>query len=109
MVDNIRETIWYRTKFEDKMVASNEALRYHWTRSCWIRKQADVNEVTLEPITQHGLKFDNGLFTIEWDSTDNIVNKRESAHPYERVQMCFWMHYQEVQLHEKGAAMFSRV
>ena len=29
---SVRNTIWYRTKFENEMVASDEALMFHWKR-----------------------------------------------------------------------------
>ena len=46
-LDSIRQTIWYRTKFENEMIASDDALMLHWKRSCWILhmwSQADQNE-----------------------------------------------------------------
>lgn len=35
-LDDIRQTIWYRTKFENEMIASDEALMLHWKRTCWV-------------------------------------------------------------------------
>ena len=50
-LDDIRETIWYRVKFE--MIASNDALLIHWKRTCWVLhmwQQADQRTMSLEPI-----------------------------------------------------------
>ncbi len=48
---SIRNTIWYRTKFENEMVASDEALMFHWKRVCWVANmwnQADRNVMLLQ-------------------------------------------------------------
>ena len=48
-LDDIRQTIWYRTKFENEMIASDEALMLHWKRTCWVLhmwNQADSSEMS---------------------------------------------------------------
>ena len=35
-LEDIRQNISYRVKFENEMIPSDEALKLHWTRSCWI-------------------------------------------------------------------------
>ena len=50
-IDHIRQTMWYRTNFENEMLASNDALMLHWKRTCWILhmwNQADNNQMVLQ-------------------------------------------------------------
>ena len=45
-LNDIRENIWDRIKFENEMIPSSDALYLHWKRSCWIShmwQQADMN------------------------------------------------------------------
>ena len=52
-LEDIRQNISYRIKFENEMVPSDEALKLHWKRSCWVIhmwKQSDQNRMVLEPI-----------------------------------------------------------
>ena len=79
-LDNIRQIIWYRTKFENEMMASNEALLLHWKRSCFILnmwKQADKSTMSLMPIINYGWKIKDDTLTIEWDTEKNIQSIRD--------------------------------
>lgn len=54
------------------MIPSDEALRQHWMRSCWILHmwgQADSNNMVLKPITNCGC--DNKI-KIVWDTKQNM-------------------------------------
>ncbi len=56
-------------------MASNESLKLHWKRSCWVIHmwgQADLNEMQLEPLSEYRWAFKNGSLTMEWDTTQNI-------------------------------------
>ena len=35
-LESIRQAIWYRVKFENEEIPSDDALMLHWKRSCWI-------------------------------------------------------------------------
>jgi len=66
-LDSIRQTIWYRTKFENEMTASDDTLMLHWKRSCWILhmwSQADQNEMLLLPMTSYGRCMNDGTLTV---------------------------------------------
>ena len=81
-LDDIRQTIWYCVKFENKMIPSDEALLLHWRRTCWaihMWGQADINTITLEPIIQHGWKISGppNSLSIIWDSQENIAQVRD--------------------------------
>ena len=65
------------------MIASDETLMLHWKRSCWVIdmwKQADQNEMYLQPITSYGWRSTDGILKIEWDTESNIKNIRECVH-----------------------------
>ena len=79
-LDDIRQNISYRIKFENEMVPSHEALKLHWQRTCWVLhmwKQADSSRMVLEPITQHGWSLTDGTLTFVWDTTANIKAVRD--------------------------------
>ena len=90
-LDDIRQTIWYRTKFENEMIASDEILMFHWKRSCWVLnmwKQADQNEMHLQPMTSFGWRITDGILKIEWDTESNIKNIRERVHVLTKGYKC---------------------
>ena len=65
------------------MIASDEALMLHWKRSCWVLnmwKQADQNEMHLQPMTSFGWRITDGILKIEWDTESNIKNIRERVY-----------------------------
>ena len=79
-LEDIRQNISYRVKFENEMIPSDEALKLHWTRSCWIIhmwRQADHNTMSLQPITQYGWSITNDKLTIVWDTTENMQAVRD--------------------------------
>ena len=80
-LEDIRQTISYRIKFENEMVPSDEALKLHWQRTCWVIhmwNQADQNTMVLQPISQYGWNVrTNGELTFVWDTTENIQAVRD--------------------------------
>ena len=76
-INSIRDNIWSRTKFENQMIPSNEALYLHWQRTCWVLQmwsQADKNTIILSDMEQFGWKIVESTLTIIWDSAENIRN-----------------------------------
>ena len=78
-INSIRDNIWCRTKFENQMIPSTEALFLHWKRSCWVLhnimwNQADKNTITLPGMEQFGWKITDNELTIVWDTEENIRN-----------------------------------
>ena len=83
-LDDIRQNVWYRVKFENEMLPSNEALFLHWKRACWVLHmwgQAHRNRMILEPMTTYGWDIQDGNLSIVWDSKENLdaVQQRVSA------------------------------
>ncbi len=79
-LDDIRQNIWYRVKFENEMIPSDEALRLHWTRTCWVVNmwsQANQHTMLLEPITEHGWTVQDNQLQVIWDSQRNMAAIRE--------------------------------
>ena len=79
-LDDIRQNIWYRIKFENEMLPSTEALFLHWQRSCWVIhmwEQADRNTMTFEPITHHGWNITDEKLTVLWDTPQNMQAVRD--------------------------------
>ena len=75
----LRERVWSRIKYEEEMIPSDNALLWHWQRSCWVVavwKQATQNQITYPPLQGNGWKLDNNCLHIEWDSDDNISKVR---------------------------------
>ena len=74
-IDSIRDNIWSRTKFENQMIPSTDALHFHWKRTCWIMhmwNQTDKNTITLTDMNNFGWKIIDKELTIVWDSEENI-------------------------------------
>ena len=47
-LENIRQTIWSRITYENEMIPTDNALLFHWKRSCWVLhmwRQANKNEM----------------------------------------------------------------
>ena len=79
-LDDIRQSIWHRISFENEMVPSNEALFFHWKRSCWIMhmwSQGDRNTMYLQPLTEHGWSVSEGTLSVVWDTQRNMQAIRE--------------------------------
>ena len=74
-LEDIRNSIWDRTEFENYMVPSTEALYRHWIRSCWVVdmwSQAATNHMVLRPLTSHGWKISEDKLVFDWDSGENM-------------------------------------
>ena len=57
------------------MIPSNEALYYHWKRSCWVLhmwRQVDKNSMVLRPITEYGWTLSDNKLTVVWDTLQNM-------------------------------------
>ena len=70
----IRETIWVRTKSEQEMVPSDDALMMHWKRSCWVVDmwgRADRAEQPVKPMTGNGWEVIDSRLQVVWDSERN--------------------------------------
>jgi hypothetical protein len=79
-LDSIRQNIWHRINFDNEMIPSDTALHMHWKRSCWIShmwRQADVNKMMLQPLTENGWTLKDGKLMIIWDSEENFKVVRE--------------------------------
>ena len=78
-LNDIRQNIWDRIKFENEMIPSSDALYLHWKRSCWIShmwQQADKNIMVLEDMTNYGWRLDDGNLKVVWDTDENIQSIR---------------------------------
>ena len=80
-LDEIRETTGDRSQFENEIVPSFDALYRHWRRTCWVLDmwgQANLQQMTLQPLTNFGWIVEQGNLCIDWDSHENItaVNER---------------------------------
>ena len=77
----IREKIWVRIKYEEEMIPSDEALKRHWKRACWVQRvwsQAASNNITYPSLEDSGWKLlDSTSLAIDWDSEDNITLIRD--------------------------------
>ena len=74
-LESIRQAIWYRVKFENEEIPSDDALMLHWKRSCWIMhmwQQSDQSAMILQPMQNYGWVIKNGILSILWDSDINI-------------------------------------
>ena len=79
-LEDIRNHIWDRINFENEMTPSTDALYLHWQRSCWVLhmwRQADQNNMILEPITNWGWQLVENRLTIIWDTPENIAAIRD--------------------------------
>lgn len=79
-LDDIRQNIWYRVKFENEMLPSNQALGLHWRRTCWVLDmwhQATLNTVKLKPLIDNGWSLTAGHLSIVWDTDENIQAVKE--------------------------------
>ena len=83
--------LWYRTKFENEMIAADDALMLHWKRSCWVVnmwKQADKQEMQLQPVTSYGWCLKEGELKVEWDTESNIGTIRARVHALTKGCKC---------------------
>ena len=76
-LEDIRNNIWDRITFENEMMPSDDALYLHWGRSCWVLhmwRQANLNNMSLKPITDCGWQLVGNTLTVVWDTPKNIAS-----------------------------------
>ena len=74
-LDTIRDEVWQRIYFENKLIPSLEALRRHYKRAMWVVnywRQAATNVMDPLPPQCNGWKQTETGLEVEWDSEDNI-------------------------------------
>lgn len=79
-LEDIRQNIWHRIRFENEMIPSDESLLQHWQRTCWVSHmwlQADCNNIVLQPVTEFGWKVVDNTLTVVWDSNENMAMIQE--------------------------------
>lgn len=79
-LDTIRDSVWQRIYFEDKLIPSLEALRSHYNRAMWVInywRQAQNNEMDILPPQDHGWKLTDKGLDIIWDSEDNVTQIKQ--------------------------------
>ena len=71
----IHQNIADRITFVTSMVPSNDALYFHWKRTCWVLgmwEQADRKTMVLKPITENGWTIENTKLGAVWDTEENM-------------------------------------
>ena len=61
-LNQLKERVWSRIKFDVNMIPSPEALLRYWKRSCWVVtvwKQATANQITYPPLDVYGWKYND--------------------------------------------------
>ena len=79
-LDDIRQCIWDRIKFENEMIPSEEFLFRHWKRACWVLdlwKQLNKNIMCPKPLSGYGWITTKDTLAIDWDSQSNMDAVRE--------------------------------
>ena len=64
------------------MIPSDEALRRHWKRACWVLsvyEQCIQNNIRYPPLVGNGWNLSNSNLTIDWDSEENMTNIRKTV------------------------------
>ena len=81
-LSEIRNSVMFRSPSEEYYIPSDDALRMHWYRSCWVSQvwhQANNNTIQFPDLTSHGWLIENESLLVKWDSelnfkkTDNFV------------------------------------
>lgn len=74
----VRKASWIGT-YEDQLLPSNTALRFHWLRACWVSSvwgQCTIPLFQYPDIGAHGFSVlvENGISKVDivWDSKENI-------------------------------------
>ena len=71
-LDFLRERIWSKIKYEEKMIPSNDALERHWKRACWVMtvwRQCTQNNIVYPPLDGKRWKKTFTLTLFQYDST----------------------------------------
>ena len=79
-LEDIRQNIWHRIKFENEQIASDESLWLHWQRSCWVSnmwEQADKNVLNIGEVSDFGWSVTNNTISVVWDSQSNVMSIRQ--------------------------------
>ena len=74
-LDAIRNEVWPRIYFENKLIPSLEALQRHYHRAMWVInywRQAANNSMDLLPPQYNGWKMTETGLQVDWDSDENI-------------------------------------
>ena len=61
------------------MIPSDEALRRHRKRACWVLsvyEQCTQNNIRYPPLVGNGWNLSNSNLTIDWDSEDKYQKRR---------------------------------
>lgn len=94
MLEDIQQTVTNQSTFDTEVVPSNEAVYYHWKRSCWVIhmwRQGD------KPITNYGWTLSDNKLAVLWDTPEEMEkNSSKSSFTFERMQMHHWLHNQEM-------------
>ncbi len=78
-LNDMRERIWSKVKYEEEMVPSDGALERHWQRSRWVAdtwSQAETQVMVLKPLHGNGWTQNNSELEIDWDSPNNVEQIR---------------------------------
>ena len=82
----IRKATWNGT-YEDELLPTDDALKYHWMRTCWVSLvwgSAYIREFQYPDISQYGWKVDkvDGVDNVSviWDSEENINQVKKNVH-----------------------------
>ena len=68
-------------KCEEEIIPSDEAVRRHWKRACWVLsvyEQCTQNNIRYPPLVGNGRNLNSNL-TILWDSEENMMNTRQTV------------------------------
>ena len=63
------------------MLPSDEALRRHWKRTCWVLtvwEQCTLNNMIYPPLVGNGWNLSDSNLTIDWDSEENMTSVRQT-------------------------------
>ncbi len=76
-LDNIRQNIWDRVKFENEMIPSDDALLLHWKRSCWVLHMWQQSDQPIMTLENYGWGIIGNELTIKWDTATNVQAVRD--------------------------------
>ena len=80
-LDSIRQNIWYRVKFENEMIPSDEALLLHWKRTCWIIDMQYFTSNSI-PRTYPEIQVCRDSLVKFWSVKHDLMVYRKNAIPY---------------------------
>ena len=77
--------------YEDKLLPSTAALKFHWERTCWV---SQVWSKSLEysfdypALANYGWKIEDGIIRCIWDSESNIQAIKDNVRYLTRGCKC---------------------